>query len=51
LPTSPYDGSALQYEILEDGRNFSVTVSEFRTDDLTLPEVTFTSVAPAVTED
>ncbi len=41
LPTSPYDGSALVYKVLEEGKGFSLTVSEAKVGDVELPAIKF----------
>lgn len=41
LPTSPYDGSPLNYEQLEDGNGFSLSVSEAKVGSVELPEIKF----------
>ena len=41
LPTSPYDGSKLQYEVLENGKGFSLAVGAAKVGNLDLPEIKF----------
>jgi hypothetical protein len=41
LPTSPYDGSPLNYETLEDGKGFSLSVSAAKVGTVELPEIKF----------
>ena len=41
VPTSPYDGSALTYEVLEDGKGFSLGVAETKIGDVDLPGMEF----------
>ena len=41
LPASPYDGSPLQYEALEDGKGFSITVAAAEVGNVELPEIKF----------
>jgi hypothetical protein len=47
LPKSPYDGSALTYEVFNEGQAFRVALEEVRVGDVVLPQVDFTSLAPA----
>jgi len=44
LPTSPYDGSALDYEVLEDGKGFSISVSAVKVGSVELPAINFVHV-------
>lgn len=41
LPTSPYDGSAYQYELLNGGKGFSVKVTAGEIPGIELPEIDF----------
>lgn len=41
LPTSPYDDTALVYELLEDGKGFSIQVSGAQVGDVELPKIKF----------
>jgi len=41
LPRSPYDESALIYELLEDGKGFSLQVQEASVGDVALPGIKF----------
>ncbi len=41
LPRSPYDGSDLIYELLENGKGFSVQVKEANVGDIILPAIKF----------
>ncbi len=51
LPSNPYDGSAVKYEL--DGRQqqFAVRVPATESDWITLPEISFESAAPAAVVD
>ena len=44
LPTSPYDGSAVKYTVLNDGQDFAVQVAEATFGDVVMPAIDFTSV-------
>ncbi|MBN1854590.1 MAG: hypothetical protein JW829_17800 [Pirellulales bacterium] len=41
VPSSPYDGSPLSYEVLEDGRGFHITVPKVDVDAIELPSIDF----------
>ncbi len=41
MPTSPYDGSPLVYQVLEDGKGFSLTVSKAKVGNVELPAINF----------
>jgi hypothetical protein len=41
LPKSPYDGSAYEYEVLEDGKGFSLKLSAAKIGDIELPPIKF----------
>ncbi len=43
-PNSPYDGSAIEYQRLNDGKDFSVTLNEVTIDNVVFPAVVFSSV-------
>ncbi len=47
VPTSPYDGSPLVYEVIDNGRSFRLGVKEVQVGAVTLPQVEFTGAAPA----
>ena len=44
VPTSPYDGSEVVYQRLNDGKDFSVTIPAVKSFDLELPQIEFSSV-------
>ena len=44
LPASPHDGSQLKYQLLNGGKDFSVTVPAAKIGDLELPPVEFSSL-------
>ncbi len=44
IPVSPYDGSALDYEVLNDGADFLVAVPEAKYGEIVMPRVEFSSV-------
>lgn len=46
VPTSPYDGSDLQYERLDDGKAFRLVLNEARVAGIVLPAVDFSSLVP-----
>lgn len=43
LPTSPYDGNPMLYQLLNDGKDFSVTVPASVSGEVQLPEIQFSS--------
>ncbi len=45
LPTSPYDGSALSYEVTSGGQEFSVSVNAATIGSIKLPAIKFDSAA------
>jgi hypothetical protein len=46
VPTSPYDGSPLVYEVLDKGKAFRLSINGVRVKGITLPRVDFTSASP-----
>jgi hypothetical protein len=44
VPKSPYDGSELQYQSLNGGKDFSLIVPEVTVEGVTLSRVDFSSV-------
>jgi hypothetical protein len=46
LPTSPYDGSGIKYEVSKDGKSYRLSVSEQSIAGVLLPAVDFNSAAP-----
>ena len=49
LPTSPFDGSAIEYQTLEDGKGVSLTVPAATVGAIDLPRIEF-RFAPAASE-
>ena len=47
LPKSPYDGSQYEYEVLEDGKGFSIKLAAAKIGGIDLPEIRFQHVGPA----
>jgi hypothetical protein len=43
VPTSPYDGSAIGYELTADGNDVTVAVAEVKIGEVVLPEIKFSS--------
>jgi len=41
LPTSPYDGSSLVYEVLDNGKGYSLSVSAAKVGEVELPAIQF----------
>jgi len=41
LPRSPYDGTVPVYELLEDGKGFSIQIKEANVGDIALPAIKF----------
>lgn len=48
LPVSPYDGSDLEYEVMDDGRDFMIAVPEVQVGEIVLPRVEFSTVRRGV---
>lgn len=44
LPSSPYNGNRLEYQVLNDGKDFLVAIPAVTTDDTKLPRVEFSTV-------
>ena len=46
VPTSPYDGSDIQYELSKDGKSYGLRIAENSVAGVLLPAVDFSSAAP-----